>query len=45
MNKIFERKIVIFSYQTVLTYVVVAQKNRLIVTVLLSTHDICLVEK
>ena len=31
----------IFSYQSVLTYVLGAQKNRLIETVLLCTHNIC----
>ena len=31
----------IFSYPSVLTYVLGAQKNRLIETVLLSTHNIC----
>ena len=41
MNKIFEHKIEIFSYPSVLTYVLGAQKNRLIETVLLSTHNIC----
>ena len=30
-----------FSYPSVLTYVLGAQKNRLIETVLLSTHNIC----
>ena len=30
-----------FSYLSVLTYVLSAQKNRLIQTVLLSTHNIC----
>ena len=30
-----------FSYQAVLTYVLGAQKNRLIETVLLSTYNIC----
>ena len=34
----------LFSYPTDLTYVLGAQKNRLIETVLLSTHNICLVE-
>ena len=31
----------IFSYPSVLTYVLGAQKNRLIETVLLSTYNIC----
>ena len=31
----------IFSYPSVLTYVLGVQKNRLIETVLLSTHNIC----
>ena len=31
----------IFSYPSVLKYVLGAQKNRLIETVLLSTHNIC----
>ena len=34
-------KLLIFSYPSVLTYVLDAQKNRLIETVLLSTHNIC----
>ena len=34
-------KLQIFSYPLVLTYVLGAQKNRLIETVLLSTHNIC----
>ena len=38
---IFESKFVIFFYPIVLTYVFGAQKNRLIETVLLSTHNIC----
>ena len=33
-------KLWIFSYPSVLTYVLGAQKNRLIETVLLSTHNI-----
>ena len=32
----------IFSYSSVLTYVLVAQKNRFIEMVPLSTHNICL---
>ena len=31
----------IFSYPSILTYVLGAQKNRLIETVLLSTHNLC----
>ena len=38
-------KLLIFSYLSVLMYVLGLQKNRLIETVLLSTHNICLVEK
>ena len=34
-------KMYIFSYPSVLTYVFGAQKDRLIETVLLSTHKIC----
>ena len=34
-------KMLIFSYPSVLTYVLGAQKNHLIETVLLSTHNIC----
>ena len=34
-------KLKIFSYPFILTYVLGAQKNRLIETVLLSTHNIC----
>ena len=30
-----------FSYPSILTYIFGAQKNRLIETVLLSTHNIC----
>ena len=33
-----DKRLLIFSYPSVLTYVVGAQKNRLIETVLLSTH-------
>ena len=39
-QKTFSLKLLIFSYQLVLTYVLGTQKNRLIVTVLLSTHNI-----
>ena len=35
----------IFSYLSVLTFVLGAQKNRLVETVLLSSHNICLIEK
>ena len=37
----FERKIIIISYPSVLTYVLGAEKNRLFEMVLLSTHNIC----
>ena len=37
----FSVKILIFSYPSVLTYHVGAQKNHLIETILLSTHKIC----
>ena len=40
-TKIFSVKMQIFSYPSVLTYVLGAHKNRLIETVLLSTHNIC----
>ena len=42
VNKNFERKIVNIFLPIRLTYVLGAQKNRLIETVLLSTHNICL---
>ena len=35
-------KLQLFSYQSIETYVWGGQKNRLIETVLLSTHNICL---
>ena len=38
-------KLQIFSYPTVLKCVLGAQKNRLMKMVLLSAHNICLVEK
>ena len=38
-----ERNMLAFSYLLVLTYVLGAQKNRLIETVLLSTDNICFV--
>ena len=34
-------KLLIFSYPSVVTYVLGAQKNRLIERILLSTHNIC----
>ena len=34
-------KLLIFSYPSVLTYVLGAKKNHLIETVLLSTHNMC----
>ena len=37
----FSVKLLRFSYPSVLTYVLGAQKNGLIETVLLSTHNIC----
>ena len=40
-KQISQRKIVNNSYPSVLTYVLGAQKNRLIETVILSTHNIC----
>ena len=40
-NKTLNIKILIFSNLLVLIYVLGAQKNRLIETVLLSTHNIC----
>ena len=39
--KKIQREIVNISYPSVLPYVMGAQKNRLIKTVLLSTHNIC----
>ena len=41
LTKNFSVKMLIFSYPSVLTYVLGAHKNRLIETVLLSTHNIC----
>ena len=41
INKIFSVKMSKCSYPSVLTYVLGAQKNRLIETVLLSTQNIC----
>ena len=41
INKKKYLKLRIFSYPSVLTFVLNAQKNRLIETVLLSTHNIC----
>ena len=40
-TKFLSVKLLIFSYPSVLTLVLGAQKNRLIETVLLSTHNIC----
>ena len=47
INENFEREIVniFLTHLTVLTYVLGAQKNRLMERVLLSTHNKCLVEK
>ena len=42
---IFSVKLRLFSYPSFKTSVLGAQKNRLTATVLLSTHNICLVEK
>ena len=41
LSKILSVKLRIFSYSSVLTYVLCAQKNRLIEMVLFSTHNIC----
>ena len=41
VNRTFMRKLVKNSYQTILTYFLGAQKNRLNETVLLSTHNVC----
>ena len=41
LTKILSVKVLIFSYPSVFTYVLGAQKNRLIEMVLLSTHNIC----
>ena len=41
VKKKFNVKLSIFLYPSVITYVFGAQKNRLIETVLLSTHNIC----
>ena len=41
INKIFQCKNVNISYPSFLTYILGAQKNRHIETVLLSTHNIC----
>ena len=38
-KKKMHKKVLIFSYPLILTYVLGAQKNRLIETVLLSTHN------
>ena len=42
INRNFQCKICLFSYPSVLAIILGAQKNRLIETVLLSTHNICL---
>ena len=41
LHNIFSETLLIFSDPSVLTYVLGAQKNRLIGTVLLSTNNIC----
>ena len=41
LTNFFSVKLLIFSYPTFLAYILGAQKNRLIETVLLSTHNIC----
>ena len=41
VNLFFSVKLRIFSYPSVLTYVLGAQKNRLLEMVLLSTHNTC----
>ena len=41
LDKLLSRKLYLFSYASILTYVLGAQKNRLIEPVLLSTHNIC----
>ena len=40
-NPYFQRKIVNIFLPIILAYVLCAQKNRLIETILLSTHNIC----
>ena len=45
LTKFLRVKLLIFSYPSCLTYVLGAQKNRLIERVFLSTHNICLFEK
>ena len=42
ISKFFSVKLYLFSYPSVLAYVLGAQKNSLIETVLLITHNICL---
>ena len=42
LETLFCLKMCIYSYPSVLTHVFGVQKNRLIETVLLSTHNICL---
>ena len=41
INNILSSKLLIFSYSSVLTYVLGVQKNRPTETVLLSIHNIC----
>ena len=41
LGKFYECKILLFSYPSILTYVLGAQKNRLVEEFLLSTHKIC----
>ena len=41
LNKILSVKLLIFSFLSVLTYFLGAQKNHLMETVLLSSHNIC----
>ena len=43
INLFFSLELLIISYPSILTYVLGAQKNHLIETVLLSTHIICFV--
>ena len=40
-HNFFSVQLLIFSYPSILSYVLGAQKNCLIETVLLSTHNIC----
>ena len=41
VKQIFSKKLPLYSYPSVSTYVLGAQKNCLVETVLLSTHKIC----